>query len=871
MAITKKSILRCYLDLQKEYITKYGKVALLYQIGSFYELYSYDEDNGLFEQIRKDIGLNKTKCTKKLPLSENNPYMSGFPDHSLNTFVEELLKFNYTVVVYSQDEHDKKVRKLDRIISPGININDKSDNIYIGAIYVLGEKDSPREINLCLIDLTTGKVICYSLGTSNLKNIKNVLSIYEPKELVNINDNFKCDIDSILIHKYNLDKNITKESYQLEFLKKIYPNTEPLSVIEYINMERFPFLLQTFIVLLNFVHEHDSNIVYHIEKPKIKQFSRNMFISYKTLSQLNVINATNPKFKSLFNYISHTSTIGGKRLLKERLNNPIISIKKLKQRYDDIDHMNYEDYEKLLCDIIDIEKFHRKIFLGILKPEEFISLNVSYKNISKIFEIHQNIPKKVKTNFYEFMEFYKDRLSFDDKIFKDGYNSDIDDLSLGVKKSFEKIENIRKEIFQKLSQKLSDDNIKLSNTNSEGYFFVLTKKRYELIKDQKFSAKVQSNNVKITNDEIREASYNILSYTEQLYSMKKNIFKKFLSEITIKYEKLLRKVSKIICNIDVIKSLKKVSKLYNYSRPQIIEKHNSFLNIKDLRHPILERIDGKFTPNDVSLSNDNNILLFGINGCGKSILLSSIGLSIIMAQSGCFVPAKEFVFCPFENLITKISMADDLYQHKSTFECELSDLKNMLHFANRRTLILGDELCSGTEYVSAISIVSAMILTLIEKKATFLLTTHLHQLSDNEIISNNKKLKFFHLSVDFNEKIIYHHKLCEGKCQDLYGLDIAIKALKNNTSFIQTANNIRNTLIYNKKILSTKQSKYNKDVYVDRCSNCGSKKNLHTHHIKQQCLADKNNMIDGHHKNHRSNLQVLCESCHKDHHNKRSS
>ena len=352
-------------------------------------------------------------------------------------------------------------------------------------------------------------------------------------------------------------------------------------------------------------------------------------------------------------------------------------------------------------------------------------------------------------------------------------------------------------------------------------------------------------------------------------SLNKEKFLDLLEQITTEYQICLKNISNYVSHVDVVKSMAKVAKLYNYCRPQIEHSKKSFIDSQEMRHPILERIceDEEFVTNDIVLGKDvKGILLYGVNGSGKSILLQSICLCDVMAQIGCYVPAKSFVYNPYKILITKIAMTDDLYKHQSTFTCEMNDLRYMLECGNENTLILADELCSGTETNSAIAIVSASINALSNKNASFLFTTHLHQLTKIDKVVNLSNIKFYHLSIEIdNGEIIYGRKLQSGSGSDIYGIEIAKQLKVGDASFMKTAISVRNTIEkMSQEILTTKQSRYNMDVYMDKCTKCGETdaSRLHTHHIKHQSDADENKMINGYHKNSKFNLTVLCDNCH---------
>jgi DNA mismatch repair protein MutS len=310
---------------------------------------------------------------------------------------------------------------------------------------------------------------------------------------------------------------------------------------------------------------------------------------------------------------------------------------------------------------------------------------------------------------------------------------------------------------------------------------------------------------------------------------------------------------------------------YRYTKPIIDQKSSkSFIDIKDLRHPIIERINDTepFTPNDVSLTSSCDVILvYGLNSAGKSTLLKSIGIAVLLAQIGMFVPATRFYFHPFQTFFTKIFVLDNIYKGQSTFLYELAELKHILNLCNDHSLVLCDELTSGTETYSATGLLASTVLHCLHKQSKVVFTTHLHTLSSIPEITENAQISIQHFSVSVqNENIVYDRKLEPGMGHSLYGIEIA-EAIGFPSTFIKTAFDVRNKIAgKSTELVTNRRSRYNKKVIVDSCSKCGSNKNLHTHHIVHQHLSDEHGFIGPYHKNRAFNLKVLCAKCHQEEH-----
>jgi len=321
--------------------------------------------------------------------------------------------------------------------------------------------------------------------------------------------------------------------------------------------------------------------------------------------------------------------------------------------------------------------------------------------------------------------------------------------------------------------------------------------------------------------------------------------------------KILDKTILNISKIDYIKSNTKCKQEYNYSKPTF----NNKLSIEGLRHPVIERLDTgiEYVKNDISFNEQTGILLFGLNGVGKSSLMKAVGLNIIMAQAGMYVPADSLEYTPYKKIFTRISGEDNIFKGKSSFMIEMEELRSILKYADNESLVLGDEICRGTETISALSIVTSSVLALSKKKSSFIFATHLHKL--DELVQDDN-IQFLHLHVEItDDNINYIRKLRDGIGSSLYGIEVA-KYLLENDEFINETYKIRNKILEKPELLSTKTSTYNSKLYMDKCQVCSKTNNLDTHHIKFQSDANEFGNIDHIHKDDLCNLIVLCEDCH---------
>jgi len=385
-------------------------------------------------------------------------------------------------------------------------------------------------------------------------------------------------------------------------------------------------------------------------------------------------------------------------------------------------------------------------------------------------------------------------------------------------------------------------------------------------KDFSFRKKDKSSTL-IEFSYIKELSQKLVTIQRKLISLNKEYWKLSSSQLYSDYHDSLKEIYLFLSDIDVSCSGAKCSIKYGYHRPIIQESDNSFCHVQGIRHPIVERIhdETEYIANDIELGNcsKDGILLFGTNACGKSTFMKSIGLNIILAQAGFYVAASSFIFKPYTQIFTRILNNDNIFRAQSSFAVEIQELKSILSRSDSNSLVLGDELCSGTESISALSIITAGLHELCQRKSTFIFTSHLHQLTTLPEIKELSTLAIYHLKIDYDKEtniLSYDRKLAEGSGPSIYGLKVC-EAMGLSSDFISYAKQIQNRL-EDSSTCSIKQSAYHSGVFMDHCEICGSKEKLETHHIKDQQFADENQMIDNHHKNMKFNLVPLCSECH---------
>ncbi len=767
--------------------------------------------------------------------------------------------------------------------------------------------------------------------TYALDEIFNRLQSFETSELLLTLNDASIDPEWVVRYleieghiSWTLGKTHHKIAYQNELFANVYGIRSFLTPIEYLDLERYPYASESLSLLIDFIIEHDAALIEKMNRPLFLGGRRYMYLGNNALEQLNII-SRDPDEMTLLKLIDLTSTAIGKRLFKERLLNPICDEKALKARYDLVQKVmdHTQNFANTLKEVYDLERILRRIKLGKLHPFEISYLHDSLKALESLVweakgigvEVEEDLrlqiegfAKELESTFRleECAKYRRDQI--ESNIFQPGINIFVDQIVEENDKELEKLEAIRLhfENFFDRSDEMSEY-VNLGWLESEGYFLQMTRTRFGLIeKDvmesflllegehyflRDFQYKKLKNTVKITAPLIDRISKTVMANRSRIVALIKQSYGESLELLEKRYAQLLERIIAFVGRIDVAIATARAAERYNYVRPEILrrEKEEQTLELIGLRHPLIESREenGIYIPNDLmmgdrleTIEHDHvtlqagegepvrGVLLYGINSSGKSSLMKSVGMAVIMAQAGFFVPAAAMRFHLFDKLFTRIVSKDNLYKGLSTFAIEMMELKNIFNRAGRGSLVLGDEISHGTETESALAIVASTVTRLYEMEALFIVATHLHKLARLKNVTELKGVVFLHLGVEYDEKedrLVYNRKLMPGAGSTRYGLEFA-KSLHMDRKFIETAFAIRESLGDEtdalRQLKKRKRSRYHKDLYLSTCALCGAAVE-EVHHIAPQAEADGRGRIGHFHANHRYNLIPLCKKHHR--------
>lgn len=970
------SIVLEYFQLTKQYQEKYGKnTILLYQVGSFFEIYSYiiPQTNTIstiseIEKVSETCNLNiahkqsfigeNTKSTidiqfpkesnkieewvRKQPKSEI--VMSGFRDYSIEKFVSILTEAGYTTVVYIQEKDaNGKVNKrvLQSVYSPGTYISDnqQSNTLSNNIVCIWFEQITQNKMVIggSNVNIFTG-ISClfeyecpFYMNPTTFDELEKFISEFNPNEIILVN-NFEniSTLDIIInyiginlkipIHKVNYNNNVTamnctKQSYIKQIISVFFGNTAFTACDFTTNC----IATQSYCYLLNFLQEHNPDLVRKINLPYLSNKTKNVMMMNHTLRQLNIIDDTNGKscghLSSVLSFLNKCCTSMGKRQFRNQILNPTFDEVWLNKEYTMIDHVLDKDSTYIplirnkLQDIRDIDKINRQLVTGKVNPSTLYQLYKSIESIQDINETYikdDSILNNPDIQTTEILDYIKSKLdidncqgmnSIDKNIIKSKVSDELDSLILKQINYQDDIQ-VYKAFFNQLLKNNEKNNtknidyIKIHETEKSGLSFQITKKRgivlknilNKMIEDGNEHIKLDTHNntvitlkdIKLngtgTNDDIsfsllNDLCRNSFGIQEYINNIIIKVYKSILVEIESLFYSHIESIAKFISNIDVIICKAFIAREYKYCRPEInLNQETAFVQVEGLRHVLIEHIQENeiYVTNDLQLG-ENGIVLFAVNSSGKTSLIRALGINIILAQSGLFVACSKFIYRPYKSIFCQIEKNDNLFRNMSTFQAEMSCLRIILKNADENSLILGDELANSTEIQSGISIMVATLMQLHEKRCSFVIASHYNQINNYSEVTSLKRLKMKHMSVVFDHEkdiLLFNRKLQDGVGNTSYGLEVG-KSLYMPQSFMDITYELRSKYFPETQgQLSQVQSKYNSQKLRTMCEICHKNKGEEIHHLREQNEADKHGFIEHFHKNHLANLTSVCKTCH---------
>lgn len=772
----------------QEIKAQYPNYVLFFRLGDFFEMFYKDA-----EDISKELDLALT--------SRAGVHMCGVPHHSAVSYIKRLIDNGRRVAICEQVEDPSVAkglvrREVVRIITPGTVIEDgmldESKNNYILCLYY-----AEKSCGMVFADVSTGEIHLIQKSAKNVaelsKGIIGEIGSYMPSEIL-FNDKF-LDLDQVhffITEKVSrcVDDVLPDESFSPDNAENLTEQfvTESSGSIP----DDMELCKKAAYALFGYINTNYKSEVSRSVKFIVHGGSEYMELNFSARRNLELIETMRSREHrgSLLWVLDKTKTSLGKRRLKQVVSQPLMKQIKIMERLDAVEELasdiaGLEGLRESLDGITDLERLMSRIAYKMASPKDVYSLGRACGKLPKVKEslslfgcsLLKSLNCKISSHD-DITALVENALADDQPLstkdggyIKTGFNGELDRLRSIMDGGGE----LLKKIEEREKEATGIKTLKVGFNRVFGYYIEVSKGQVDQVPDRYVRKQTLTTGERYITQELKEIEREMLTAGERIIKLEAQIFaevRKFISE---RMESVL-KTAEGISDTDVLASFARAAIENNYTKPDITL--DSVIDIKGGRHPVVEKIlsDIPFTPNDAYLDLKKNrlIMITGPNMSGKSTFMRQVALITLMAQIGCFVPAKHARIGVVDKIFTRVGASDDLTSGKSTFMVEMDEVAEILTQATSHSLVIMDEIGRGTSTFDGISIAKAVAEYINGKNigCRTLFATHYHELISLE--KSNEGIRNFSVAVvKKGDDIKFLHKIVEGGTDDSYGIEVA--------------------------------------------------------------------------------------------------
>ena len=761
---------------------------LFFRLGDFYEMFM---DDALL--VSKELELT---LTKRSTAGEGIP-MCGVPYHSAEPYINKLVNRGYKVAICEQigDPKAKGLTKREviKIVTPGTVMSESAlsgnKNNYITLIY-----EENQQIVLAGADITTGECF-YGIydGADRCQLLLDELYRLMMPEL-------------LLVKPFSYEKQL-RDFLDLRLSNCLVNELDSVSnniddrIIQHFDAQNRPeneMVKKAVATLLDYVHDTVKTDLSHLNRLTYLDASKSLFIDTYTLRNLEITRNLRDggKKDTLYDVLDFTRTAMGSRLLRKWLEYPLLSKKRINARLDAVENLVNEfsarnNLREIMKDIYDFERLLTRMEIGSANARDMNALKTSLRVLPAVKEqlakLSAPLLQKIDSKIFLYDDLVQliDRAIVEDPGFsireggfiKDGYNAELDE--------YRNIARNSKRLLQQMEEdektKTGIKSLKIGYNKVFGYYIEVRHSSTEKVPDYYTRKQTLANAERYITPQLKEFETKILGAQEKIVQIEYNLFTQIREVLKTKISSI-QDTAHEIAILDVLVSLAQAATEYNYIRPKLVD--GGVINIKDGRHPLVERILSRdlFVPNDTCLDNAQNeiMIITGPNMAGKSTYMRQTALLTLMAQIGSFIPAREAEICPVDKIFTRIGASDDLVSGQSTFMVEMNEVAHILKYATKDSLVILDEIGRGTSTYDGMSIARAVIEHIRDNiGAKTLFATHYHELTDLE---DDVHVKNYCIAVkEKGTEVTFLRRIIRGSADKSYGIHVAkLAGLPNN-------------------------------------------------------------------------------------------
>ncbi|MCM1154578.1 MAG: DNA mismatch repair protein MutS [Roseburia sp.] len=774
-----------YMETKQEY----PDCILFYRLGDFYEMFFEDAKTASKE-------LEITLTGKSCGLEERAP-MCGIPYHAVDGYLNKLVSKGYKVAICEQVEDPKEARGLVkreviRIVTPGTNLDiqaiDDSRNNYILCVSYFSET-----IGISVADVTTGDY--YLTEVEDIRKLQDEINKYAPSEII-CNEAFLVsgfDIDDMKNRLGVAVYSLANHYFDEDLCRKCLFKHFHVNSLAGLGIEEFPAGVIASGALLQYLQEMQMTSLEHFTHLYPYLTSKYMLLDGATRRNLELIETLREKQKkgSLLGVLDKTKTAMGGRLLRKYIEQPLINKEEIEKRLDAVEElvkksMLRDELREYLNPVYDLERLLGKVSYRTANPRDLIAFRTSLEMLPSIKTVLQDtdtaLLSEIQTEIDDLSDLFHliDDAIIDDPpiivkeggLIKDGFHEHIDELRRAKTEGKNWLAALENEDKERTGIK----NLRIKFNKVFGYYFEVTNSYKNLVPEDYIRKQTLANAERYTTPRLKELEDTILNAEDKLCSLEYDLFCEVREQIAAQIERI-QKTARAIARLDVLASFAYVAERNHYIRPALNEK--GIINIKDGRHPVVEQMiqNDMFIANDTYLDNHKHCIavITGPNMAGKSTYMRQTALIVLLAQIGCFVPAKKADIGIVDRIFTRVGASDDLASGQSTFMVEMNEVANILRNATNKSLLVLDEIGRGTSTFDGLSIAWAVIEHISNRKilgAKTLFATHYHELTELEGKMDN--VNNYCIAVkEKGDDIVFLRKIIKGGADKSYGIQVA--------------------------------------------------------------------------------------------------
>ncbi|MCY9208941.1 DNA mismatch repair protein MutS [Bacillus subtilis] len=754
-----------YLKIKAEHQDAF----LFFRLGDFYEMF-FEDAKKASQELEITLTSRDGGAAEKIP-------MCGVPYHSASAYIEQLIKKGYKVAICEQTEDPKAAkgvvkREVVQLITPGTVMDGKgiheSENNFIASVSACS-----NGYGLALSDLTTGENLAVLI--ERLEDVISEIYSVGAREIV---VSGSLDADTVAQLRERCGATISIEDGETD---------EHVTIIEHLNNED---ITKTFMRLYTYLKRTQKRSLDHLQPLQVYELEEAMKIDLYSKRNLELTETIRSKNKkgSLLWLLDETKTAMGGRLLKQWIDRPLIRVNQIEERQEMVETLmshffEREELRERLKEVYDLERLAGRVAFGNVNARDLIQLKESLKQVPGIKQLvaslaHDKAKERAKRidpcgDVLELLEealYENPPLSVKEgNLIKDGYNQKLDeyrDASRNGKDWIARLEQQEREYTGIRSLKVGFNKV-------FGYYIEVTKANLHLLEEGRYERKQTLTNAeRYITPELKEKEALILEAENNICELEYELFTE-LREKVKQYIPRLQQLAKQMSELDALQCFATISENRHYTKPEFSKDE---VEVIEGRHPVVEKVmdSQEYVPNNCMMGDNRQMLLItGPNMSGKSTYMRQIALISIMAQIGCFVPAKKAVLPIFDQIFTRIGAADDLISGQSTFMVEMLEAKNAIVNATKNSLILFDEIGRGTSTYDGMALAQAIIEYVHDHiGAKTLFSTHYHELTVLE--DKLPQLKNVHVRAEeYNGTVVFLHQIKEGAADKSYGIHVA--------------------------------------------------------------------------------------------------